>query len=86
MPKCTEAKIDFGRLGRRIIEADFTGGDLSSDGGVMLLRQVDERLGLSHAAAAGLPDPRDPERIERGLREMLAQRIYGLFLRLWRSQ
>ena len=78
MPKCTEAKIDFGRLGRRIIEADFTGGDLSSDGGVMLLRQVDERLGLSRAAAAVLPDPRDPERIEHGLREMLAQRIYGL--------
>lgn len=78
MPKCTEARIDFGRLGRRIIEADFTGGDLSSDGGVMLLRQVDDRIGLSRAAAAVLPDPRDPERIEHGLREMLAQRIYGL--------
>jgi len=78
MPKCTEARIDFGRLGRRIIEADFTGGDLSSDGGVMLLRQVDRKIGLSRAAASVLPDPRDPERIEHGLREMLAQRIYGL--------
>lgn len=78
MPKCTEDKIDFGRLGRRRIEADFSGGDLSSDGGVMLLRQVDERIGLSCAAAAALPDPREPQRVEHGLREMLAQRIYGL--------
>ncbi len=78
MPKCTEDKIAFGRLGRRVIEADFSGGDLSSDGGLLLLRQVDEVLGLSHAAAAAIPDPRDPERIRHGLRELLAQRLYGL--------
>lgn len=78
MPKCTEARVGFGRLGRRVIEADFTGGDLSSDGGLLLLRQLDERLGLSRAAAAAIPDPRDPERIRHGLREMLAQRLYGL--------
>ena len=28
MPKCTDARIDFGRFGRRVIEADFSGGDL----------------------------------------------------------
>ena len=78
MPKCTAGKIDFGRLGRRVIEADFCGGDLSSDGGLMLLRRVDAHIGLTRAAAAALPDPRDPERVEHGLREMLAQRIYGL--------
>ena len=32
MPKCTQGKIDFGRFGRRFIEADFSGGDLSSNG------------------------------------------------------
>ncbi len=78
MPKCTQGKLDFGRVGRRVIEADFSGGDLSSDGGLLLLRQVDRRLGLSRAAAAALPEPRDPERIRHGLREMLAQRVYGL--------
>jgi len=61
-----------------VIEADFSGGDLSSDGGLLLLRQVDRRLGLTRAAAAALPDPRDPERIRHGLRELLAQRVYGL--------
>jgi hypothetical protein len=78
MPRCTDAKIDFGRFGRRVIEADFSGGDLSSDGGMLLLRQVDEHLGLSRAAAAAIPDPRDPERITHPLRDLLAQRLYGL--------
>lgn len=78
MPKCTEDKIDFGRIGRRVIEADFSGGDLSSDGGLLLLRQVDRQLGLSAAAARAIPDPRDPERIRHGLRDLLAQRLYAL--------
>jgi hypothetical protein len=77
MPKRTQAKIDFGRFGRRVIEADFGGGDLSSDGGLLLLRQVDRHLGLSRMAAAAIPDPRDPERIRHGLRELLAQRAYA---------
>jgi len=78
MPKCTKDKIDFGCVGRRVIDADFSGGDLSSDGGLLLLRQVDRHLGLSRAAAAAIPDPRDPERIRHSLRDLLAQRLYGL--------
>lgn len=78
MPHCTEGRIGFGRLGRRVIEADFDGGDLSSDGGLMLLRRVDERIGLSRAAAEALGDARDPARIEHSLRDLLAQRLYAL--------
>src|SRR5574337_1141550 len=40
MPKCTQRRIDFGRLGRRVIEADFSGGDLSSDGGELLAQRI----------------------------------------------
>ena len=78
MPNCTDGTIDLGRLGRRVIEANFEGGDIGSDGGVLLLRRVDERIGLSRAAAAVLSDPRDPARITHSLRDLLAQRIYGL--------
>ena len=78
MPKCTGERIEFGRLGRRVIEADFSGGDLSSDGGMMLLKRVDERIGLTRAAAALLSDPRDPRKIVHSMRDLLAQRIYGL--------
>lgn len=51
MPKCTANQIQFGRLGRRIIEANFNGGDISFDGGLMLLRQVDRRIGLTRGGS-----------------------------------
>jgi hypothetical protein len=78
MPKCTADRIEFGRLGRRVIEASFDGGDISSDGGLLLLRQVDERIGLTRAVAAVLEDARDPERITHPLRDLVAQRVYAL--------
>ncbi|HEY5752618.1 MAG TPA: transposase [Chthoniobacterales bacterium] len=46
---CNPELFDFSSLNRRKVEASFEGGDLSSDGGVMLLRQVDRRLGLTAA-------------------------------------
>lgn len=78
MPKCTADQMNFGRVGRRIIEADFSGGALSSDGGLMLLRQLDDKLGLSAAAGAVLHDERDPDRITHTMRDLVAQRLYGL--------
>ena len=78
MPKCTEERIELGRLGRRVIEANFNGGDLSSDGGLLLLRRVDERIGLSGAAARALGDERDRSRITHRVRDLIAQRLYGL--------
>ena len=36
MPTCADARIDFGRFGRRVTEAEFSGGDPSSDGGLLL--------------------------------------------------
>ena len=44
MPNYTADQIEFGRLGRCIIEANFDGGAISSDGGILLLRQVDRKL------------------------------------------
>lgn len=61
-----------------MIEAKFDGDDISSAGGVLLLRRVDECIGLSRAAAAVLGDPHGPVRIKHTLRDILAQRIYGL--------
>lgn len=78
MPNCTAEGMAFGRLGRRLIEANFEGGALSSDGGLMLLRQVDRKIGLSKAVASALHDPRDPDLIVHDLRDLVAQRLYGL--------
>jgi hypothetical protein len=78
MPKCTEERIELGRVGRRVIEAAFDGGDLVSDGGVVLLRQVDERIGLTRAAARVFTDRRRSASVTHSVRDMLAQRVYGL--------
>lgn len=78
VPKCTEASVGFGRVGRRVIEAAFDGGDIVSDGGVLLLRRVDERIGLTRAVAAVFGDSRRAASVTHGIREMLAQRLYGL--------
>jgi len=84
MPNCTEEigtkTIDFGRVGRRVVEGCFDGGSMTSDGGVMLLGQTDRKLGLLDAAARCIPDPRNPLLIKHAVRDMLRQRVYGLAL------
>lgn len=70
----------FTDLGSRRVEADFSGGYLSSDGGALLLREIDQRLGLSRKVAACFGDQRNPRFVEHGLEELVAQRIHGLAL------
>lgn len=61
-----------------MVEAAFDGGDIVSDGGVFLLRQADQRSGLSEAAARAFGDGRRRLSVTRSVRDMLAQRMYGL--------
>jgi hypothetical protein len=78
MPNCNSELFHFPSFDRRKIEASFQGGEVSSDGGVMLLREADRRLGLTRALDAALPDPRDPVLITHEQIDLLRQRIYGL--------
>jgi len=57
------------------IIARFDGGSLSSDGGLLALREVEERLGVARRLAACIGDPRAPERIQHRLAEMLRFRL-----------
>ena len=51
---------------------------LSRDGGLLLFRQLDERLGLTRDFAGALDDPRDPDQSEHSFLEMTRQRVYGI--------
>jgi len=62
------------------VEAGFTAGQVSSDGGSLLLRQAERKIGLIDRLAACFTDQRRPDRIEHRMSEMLAQRIIGLAL------
>ena len=62
------------------MQADFSGGTLSSDGGVLLLRQGDANLGLTQALAQCFADQRQQVFVDHSVRQLLTQRIYGLAL------
>jgi Transposase DDE domain group 1 len=53
-------------------------GQLSSDAGLLPIRQFDEHIGLTQAFAGALNDPRDPDLIEHPLLEMVRSRVYGI--------
>jgi hypothetical protein len=80
MTKCSQKWFSFARHFSREVKAEFTADHVSSDGGVLLLRQVDRRIGLLPRLASCFSDRRNPEQVEHQLSEMLAQRIYGLAL------
>ena len=60
--------------------ADFSGGTLSSDGGVLLLRQVDASIGLTQSLAQCFCDGRQQVYVDHSVQQLLAQRLYGLAL------
>ena len=80
MAECNELEFELPGFSGRKIEGNFEGGNVSSDGGLVLLRQVDRWIGLTKTLAQRLPDGRDPDKIEHSLESMLRQRIYGLAL------
>jgi hypothetical protein len=68
----------FTDLGPRQVAADFSGGFLSTDGGALLLRQVDANLGLTQSLAQCFEDGRNQIWVDHSVQQMLAQRLYGL--------
>ena len=70
----------FDDLGPRKVQADFSGGTLSSDAGALLLRQVDANLGLCAELAHCFYDQRNPLWVDHLVEEILRQRLFGTAL------
>ena len=80
MTECNQEVFSFTAHFSRRVEARFTAGQVTSDGGALLLRQADRKINLLARLAACFSDGRSPSLITHQLPEMLAQRIYGLAL------
>ncbi len=78
--ECTKKLYHFQALGRRDIVADFSGGTITSDGGGLLLREVEKRTNILYRFAKCFIDHRDQKRIEHTVEELISQRVYGLAL------
>jgi hypothetical protein len=80
MTECSQERFSFARHFSRRVEAGFTAGQVSSDGGALLLRSTELRIKLVERLAACFHDGRRPLLVRHKLVEMLSQRIYGLAL------
>ena len=72
--------MEFHFLNQRQVSGRFYGGAITSDAGRLLLREVEKRTGIIGGFAACFTDHRDPERIEHTVKELVAQRVFGLAL------
>jgi hypothetical protein len=70
--------LEASAVGNKPVYIDFNGGALSSDAGLLLLKEVDEQLGLTKAAAAVLSDPRDPRYTAHSMQDLLRQCVYQI--------
>jgi DDE family transposase len=78
MADCSPKQLCFPPIAGQTIRADFEGGALSSDFGVLLLRGIDRQVGLTERLATAIHDKRHQSYIDHPLRDLLAQRIYQI--------
>ncbi len=78
MPSTDSQRIEFSSLNARTVTSDFEGGQITTDGGVIVLGEVDRMYNVIERLADCFTDYRDAEKIEHPLVDLLRQRIYGL--------
>ncbi len=80
MTECNQTEFPFEAHFSRQVVGRFDGSQLTTEGGALLLRQANRKIGLLQRVASCFRDARQPERVEHELGELLAQRIYALAL------
>ncbi len=80
MTECTQSQFAFEAHCSRPVVGRFDGSPLTTEGGALLLRAADRKIGRLRRVVGCFTDHRQPERVEHGLGGMLAHRIYGLAL------
>ena len=78
--QCNGWQIEFHGLGARRVVGRFDGGRISSDGGSLLLREVEKRTHILKRLAGCFIDHRDGELIEHSVESLIKQRVYGMAL------
>ncbi len=78
MTQDTQSILPFARLCGKTLQADFDGGTLSSDGGVLFLRETEAQVGIIRRFVEALDDRRDARYIDYSQEELLRQRIFQI--------
>ncbi|MDT8389694.1 MAG: IS1380 family transposase [Lentisphaeria bacterium] len=80
MAQCNLPNFVFPAVKSRRIEVNFDGGDVTSDGGALLLRQADRHLNLTSRVSSVFPEVRQRGKIRHPRLQMTRQRVYGIAL------
>jgi len=80
MTKHTTNPIDFSTCKRRLVQADFSGEYITSNGGVVLIKEIDNRLKLTESIAPLLSDKRNKRKVHHDYLSLIRQRVYGICL------
>jgi hypothetical protein len=80
MTECTQSSFEFAEAWSRSVMARFDGGKITSHAGGLLLREVEQRVALLGRLSDCFLDGREQSRVRHSVREMVAQRVYGLAL------
>ena len=80
MTNGTPESLSFPACRKRLVESDFAGGEVTSNGGALLLRDVERRLDLTASVARGLEDRRQQGKVRHRFVDMVRQRCYALAL------
>lgn len=80
MDQDRQIRLSFTRVSGKQVEADFEGGNVTSDGGALFLREVDQGAGIIRRLASAIRDRRDSRYINHTLEELLSQRVFQIAL------
>lgn len=80
MTNCTTDSATFAPLNSKKVECNFTGGKITSDGGILLIREIDTKIRLTEKIAKFIPDHRNQSYTTHSILQMIRQRVYGLAL------
>ena len=78
MTEATLLPFDLPAVHRKKLTVDFDGGNQSSDGGLLLLRQVERKIGVCQRLAEVMPDSRDQSRVRHEMFELVATRAFAI--------
>mgnify|MGYP001574078900 CR=1 FL=1 len=78
MKENTQLPLEFKMISGKKVTADFTGGDVSSDAGVLLLRETADRIGIIDKLVEAISDLRNQSYVVHDLITLLSQRIFQI--------
>jgi hypothetical protein len=78
MEQDTQAIMTFASISGKKVQADFDGGAVTSEGGVLFLRAIESKLGVIQRFTQALRDRRHPSYVDHSYEELLCQRIFQI--------